>query len=320
MNPSTSGPVVLATVLLGGCSHAPMSQMPSWRIEPVQRTTHASAKESTGPVADAAGPAALARYMEGQGRTADALRFWRLAAVRAPGDPEILHHFGVALARQGLLGDALTVLRQADVMAPDNPSVLNNLGYALLMDGQNGAARDLFERALQIEPAHRRARQNLARLSPPVSPVAPAPAAIAAAVPDTAATPAAMPAAAPPARPALAGLRTEVINGNGQTGAAARVTRWLKERGAASTRVANQRPFDTKQTVVQYKPGQLAQAQALARQMAVPVKLSEIPDLVTGIDVRVVLGHDLRRTSPNASVPHARKGLAHMPSRNTTST
>jgi len=113
--------------------------------------------------------------------------------------------------------------------------------------------------------------------------------------------------------PALAGLRTEVVNGNGRTGAAARMRQWLKAHGVTSTRTANQRPFDTAQTTVQYTPGHQAQAVELARQMAVPVKLAEIPELQQGIDVRMVLGHDLRKANVGMRAPHARKGLAHMP-------
>jgi hypothetical protein len=116
---------------------------------------------------------------------------------------------------------------------------------------------------------------------------------------------------APP--PALAGLRAEVVNGHGQTGAAARMRQWLKAQGLTGTRTANQRPFDTAQTTVQYTPGHQAQAVALARQMAVPVKLSEIPELQRGVDVRMVLGHDLRKAHADVRAPQARKGLAQMP-------
>lgn len=331
--------VVLATALLSGCGHSPPQPMAAWRIAPVMRTQHATgAPAGSADAAEAAGHAAWAQQLQGEGRPAEALRAWRLAAALAPQDAQVHHHLGIALAQQGQLGDALLALRRADALAPDNPALLNNLGYVLLLDGQAEPARRLFDRVLQLAPEHRRARQNLARLEPlPALPIAavppssaPLPAPVPAPVPApaiverTAALPAPaapLPAAAPVQQPdtvlaqaALSGLRTEVVNGNGRTGAAARMGRWLKQMGAKGPRLSNHRPFDTAQTTVQYRPGQIEPARALARQMAVPVKLSEMPNLGTDCDLRVVLGHDLHPAAPGKSSPHARKGLAHMPS------
>lgn len=336
--------VLLATTLLGGCSHTAVPSKAAWRIEPVLRTEHSpGVQRTTADAAEAAGHVARARQLQGEGRAAEALRAWRLAAALAPQDPQVLHHLGIALAQQGHLGEALLALRRADTLAPDNPTLLNNLGYVLLLDGQHEPARRLFERALRLAPEHPRAQQNLARLSvhpplqaaptmpPPTTPVAsvaalsplPPPAHVA---PDpdpgpgaTMPPPASRTAAAPQpvAVPTdLTGLRTEIINGNGQTGAAARMGHWLKRLGATGTRLGNRKPFDTARTVVQYRPGQLDSARALARQMAVPVKLSEMADLEPRCDLRVVLGQDLRSHGPSAPASasrHARKGLAHMP-------
>lgn len=318
--------VVLATALLSGCGHSPPQPMAAWRIAPVMRTQHATGVPAgSADAAEAAGHAAWAQQLQGEGRPAEALRAWRLAAALAPQDAQVHHHLGIALAQQGQLGDALLALRRADALAPDNPALLNNLGYVLLLDGQAESARRLFDRVLQLAPGHRRAHQNLARLEPrPALPIAAVPAPAPAIAERTATLPAPaapLPAAAPVRQPdtvlaqaTLSGLRTEVVNGNGRTGAAARMGRWLKQMGAKGPRLSNHRPFDTAQTTVQYRPGQIEPARALARQMAVPVKLSEIPNLGTDCDLRVVLGHDLRQAAPGKSSPHARKGLAHMPS------
>jgi tetratricopeptide (TPR) repeat protein len=331
--PATGRPttlVVLTTALLSGCGHSPPPPIPPWQIEPVMRTTHAHAHAAGTAAADsaeAAGHVARAQQLQGEGRSADALRAWRLAAALAPQDARVMHHLGVALAQQGHLVDALAALRRADALTPDNPSLLNNLGYVLLLNGQAEPARRLFDRVLHLVPEHRLARQNLARLDlqpAPVATTAPTTSAAAPRLDPVPTTPTAVPPVTPvtavtanadPAR--LTGLRTEVVNGNGMTGAAARMGRWLKERGATGTRLSNRRPFDTARTVVQYKPGQIAQARELARQLAVPVKLAEIPDITQDFDLRVVLGHDLRQAPKATPNPHAHKGLAHMPARST---
>lgn len=336
--PTTGRPttlVVLATALLGGCSHSPPQPMAAWRIAPVMRTQHATgAPAASADAAEAAGHVAWAQQLQGEGRLVEALRAWRLAAALAPQDAQVHHHLGVALAQQGQLGDALLALRRADALAPDNPSLLNNLGYVLLLDGQAEPARRLFDRVLQLAPEHRRARQNLARLEPQPALVAATPTAAASASASAVVASAAailplasasvqVPASAPvqqqqqpdrvTAQATLSGLRTEVVNGNGRAGAAARMGRWLKQLGVKGARLSNHRPFDTAQTVVQYRPGQIEPALALARQMAVPVKLSEIANLGSDCDLRVVLGHDMRKAAPGGSSPHALKGMAHMP-------
>ena len=45
--------------------------------------------------------------------------------------------------------------------APENARAWNNYGHALMLDGDRDGARRAFERALAIDPAHRRARGNL---------------------------------------------------------------------------------------------------------------------------------------------------------------
>lgn len=315
--------VLLATALLGGCSHTPAPSKAAWRIEPLLRTEHSpGARPHRDDAAQAAGHAARARQLDGEGRAREALDAWRQAVLLAPQDPSLLHQLGVALARQGRTGEALQVLRRANVLLPDHPPLLNNLGYVLLMDGQHEAARQMFDRVLQLAPDHAKARQNLARLTPmPVAPpvdptpaTAPAPTTASTTVPSRTDAQPQAPATTAPVR--LAGLRTEVVNGNGRTGAAARMGRWLKSLGASGTRLSNRRPFDTAQTIVEYQPGQIESARALARQLAVPVRLSEMQDLEPRCDLRVVLGQDLRSDAsraPASTSPHARKGLAHMP-------
>jgi tetratricopeptide (TPR) repeat protein len=51
--------------------------------------------------------------------------------------------------------------------SPLNARAWNNYGHALMLDGDRAGARRAFERALAIDPAHRRARGNLDALGEP---------------------------------------------------------------------------------------------------------------------------------------------------------
>jgi len=86
-------------------------------------------------------------------------------------------------------------------------------------------------------------------------------------------------------------VRLEVANGNGVTGAAGKVGKFLRGQGYAAARLTNQKPFKTKATQIQYQSGYEAQAQLLQS------KLLDAPELVERNDlranVRVVLGRDM---------------------------
>lgn len=93
--------------------------------------------------------------------------------------------------------------------------------------------------------------------------------------------------------------RVEIANGNGVEGMAACVAERLRALGAASTaRLRNALPYDTATTVVRYRAGHDQAARAMAREL--PQTGSGVVPAVAGVDradsldVRIVLGHDLR--------------------------
>jgi tetratricopeptide (TPR) repeat protein len=86
--------------------------------------------------------------------------------------------------------------------------------------------------------------------------------------------------------------RLEVSNGNGVTGMAARVGRWLAAHGAPAERLSNHHPFTQRHTVVQYRTGQEEAAQHVARLLPADAKAEPQPTPGLRSDVRVVLGHD----------------------------
>jgi tetratricopeptide (TPR) repeat protein len=72
-------------------------------------------------------------------------------------------------------GDAIQVLSRVVQLEPDSPQAHCDLGNALLMSGDRERARVEYETALQLDPSHAQARQNLASLDQGSDPTAPSP-------------------------------------------------------------------------------------------------------------------------------------------------
>lgn len=87
-------------------------------------------------------------------------------------------------------------------------------------------------------------------------------------------------------------IRLEVSNGNGVTGMAARVGKWLGEQGIKTATLTNLRPYVQQTTTVQYRSGQEEAAQRVARSLPAPAEAAPAPTRGLRSDVRVVLGRD----------------------------
>jgi hypothetical protein len=93
--------------------------------------------------------------------------------------------------------------------------------------------------------------------------------------------------AAPPAS-----VRLEISNGNGVTGAAARLARSLEGSGVKTVRLTNTRPFTVPLSRIEYRREQQALAQQLGRRLGLPLRtLRADPGYA---DMRIVLGRDAR--------------------------
>lgn len=92
----------------------------------------------------------------------------------------------------------------------------------------------------------------------------------------------------------LEGVSIEIVNGNGVEGAAARMRLWLRQQGIESGRLVNLRPYSSQSTQVQFRPGNVEQAHAVAGRLPIQAQVVPAPDGSTRADLRVVIGHDAR--------------------------
>lgn len=87
----------------------------------------------------------------------------------------------------------------------------------------------------------------------------------------------------------------EVSNGNGVRGMAAMVARYFSGQGVQQARLTNQKPFSERRTRIEYRPGSAAQAARINGLLPKAAPQVASNNLRPGIQVRLVLGHDLAR-------------------------
>jgi hypothetical protein len=96
-------------------------------------------------------------------------------------------------------------------------------------------------------------------------------------------------------KPGAGKLRVEVSNGNGVTGMARKVDRFLHGGSDPIARLTNQKPFQVKLTQIQYRDGYQAQAQRLQSSLPGQPAMILSNDMRADIGVRLVLGRDIAR-------------------------
>lgn len=92
----------------------------------------------------------------------------------------------------------------------------------------------------------------------------------------------------------LAGTKIELRNGNGVQGQARRLRSELGLHGFKVVRIQNHIDFGMTQTTILYRPDSRQVAQALHHRFFKTAKLEESSALPQGVDVKVILGHDLK--------------------------
>jgi tetratricopeptide (TPR) repeat protein len=103
----------------------------------------------------------LGFYLNGQGRTAEAMENYRQALKINPTYEDALNNLGYALAGQKNYAEAIPLYEAALRIRPDHVEVHNNLGNALSETGQINEAIRHYLVALQQQPDHADANNNL---------------------------------------------------------------------------------------------------------------------------------------------------------------
>lgn len=205
--------------------------------------------------------------------------------------------------------DTILALERACLADPLNAAHWARLAAALDADGQRERATRLYQQAatLSVHDALRdyallAAANGKAAASVQVEAYATLPrtqvqqvdAAMVQVVrlPASAAAPVAASTSDPVAEGVMAAepVRLEISNGNGITGAAARLARTLDVDGVKAVRLTNVRNFNVPRTRIEYPQAQQQMAATLSQRLGVPLKVRRValPDT----DLRLVLGHD----------------------------
>ena len=94
----------------------------------------------------------------------DDLALWRDAAWKSPGKARPHYNFGVALARRGDFSDAEREFKTARCLNPQDDLSYAALGYCAEQANRWDAARQLYRKALRLNPRNDYARKSLERL------------------------------------------------------------------------------------------------------------------------------------------------------------
>jgi hypothetical protein len=191
--------------------------------------------------------------------------------------------------------DSITPLEQACMHNPLDPERWERLAAALSINGQRERAATMYLQAASLR-AHD-ARQDYATLkqardeaiadSMPrtqVRRLGPAMVEVVRTAPAVATT---IAAGAPL-------LRLEISNGNGVSGAAARLARSLQAEGLKTVRLSNMRPFVVPVSRIEYPRDQQQMAQELGRRLGLRLQQAKAPAGMAHADMRIVLGRDYR--------------------------
>jgi hypothetical protein len=274
----------------------------------------------------------LAVTLAMQGKLDDAVKEFRAAIELAPNAAHLQNNLGHTLYLQGKYAAAVETLEHALILAPGNSGTQSNLKLAYAKTGNPGYTPPIQTARTEpvaapspqaVEPSPSPILQQASDTphTPPV-PEATAPTGRLAAVQVTAnvyeireaplqTTP---PAAGKEAAPAKSAdknkMRLEVSNGNGVTGFAKMVSRYLDKQGYPTARLTNQKPFQVKVTQIQYRPGFRDEALRLKASLPTDTTLVQSDTLRRDIQARLLLGKDVRTQVASFGAP-VRTQLAH---------
>lgn len=278
MKPTAFAATAIAAFVLSGCTASPIADG-RLHISPVQRVQHAmhraDAMYHTG------------RYFQGQIRYAQAQDAYREALSANPDHVPALNGLAIIAANQGRFAEAERYFQRAIALAPDDAYLFNNLGYAYLRADRPVEGQTALAKAVDLDPDNPDYTANFAKATEALAlhrQQLAAEHARQSAMVQTAALQATT----------ENDLRLEVANGNGVRGMAARTAGLLKAFGLPAVRLTNARPYRQSQTEIQYLAGHEHEAALVQTALPVAARLVEIATMQRGIELRVVVGHDLR--------------------------
>ena len=306
--------------LLPACGHLPGPASQGSHVVPAQ------ARIDDSPATRTAAFCKLGKRMQELGDPRAALAAYREALLLEPNSADARNGAAVLHAQLGQLETAHAMLQALAQEAP-TARTYNNFGYVLYLQGDYAQAASVLRQSLQLDNGQQPARANLelaiAALARSISTVDAVDATAEAIAPDLAPAPttpasrlqltqlqpniftlswrdapvaahAAVPALAKPVALAAALPRLEVINGNGETGMAARMRGMLGGMGISVQRLGNQRPYGVQVSSIVYRPGHAQAAAALALALGGMPQLRAANDsgIGTGADLRLLLGKD----------------------------
>jgi len=248
-----------------------------------------------------------------QGQYAEAVSTLKQATTLDPSNQRALNNLGMAYAKSGSQGESIQAFTQAisveakaaGLAAPAQDS-LPQENATDAAKGQSASVSEIFSSKAIIH------HSDVQELTLPKSEGVIRPAPLPGSVPmvgssvklvqlapnvfelqsqQLSAMP--MPEAEPPVVVSWAHSRVEVANGNGVTGMAGKVGKFLVGQGYPATRLTNQKPFTVRRSQIQYRDGHYAEAQLIKDSLPESTELIERSDMRADIGVRLVLGKDM---------------------------
>ena len=315
--PTTLMLMLACAGLLPACGHLPGPASQGSHVAPAQASIDDSRATRTAAFCK------LGKRLQVLGDARAALAAYREALLLEPDSADARNGAAVLHAQLGQLETARSMLQALAQEAP-TARTYNNLGYVLYLQGEYAQAASVLRQSLLLDNGQQPARANLelaiAALARSIGTVDAVDATADAIAPDLAPAPttpasrlqltqlqpnifalswrdapvAAHAALPVPAKPVAPLPRLEVINGNGETGMAARMRGMLGGMGISVLRLGNQRPYAVQASSIIYRPGHAQAAAALALALGGMPQLQAVDDsgIGTGADLRLLLGKD----------------------------
>lgn len=104
----------------------------------------------------------VARLQERNGKLGKALELYSDLQQRDPDNPKVYHRMATVSSQRGDHEAAVRYFRQALEHAPDDTDILADLGYELFLTDELDKSERVLRRAVQMDPKHERAINNLA--------------------------------------------------------------------------------------------------------------------------------------------------------------